>query len=246
MKNIYPLFTEAKSAKKSKFAVLIDPDKMSKNNMELTIKTAIDAKVDFFFLGGSLVVNDNLDTWLKMIHQQSEIPSVLFPGSSLQLSLKADALLFLSLISGRNPELLIGKHVQVAPFLKMSQLDIIPTGYVLIDGGVQTTVQYISNTSPIPANKNDIAVCTAMAGEMLGLKTIYMDAGSGAINPISPSMIHDVSQSINIPLIVGGGIRNAEHATLAAQSGADVVVVGNAIEKSTQLIVEISEAIHHA
>jgi phosphoglycerol geranylgeranyltransferase len=246
LKNIYPLFTEAKSAKKSKFAVLIDPDKMSKNNMELTIKTAIDAKVDFFFLGGSLVVNDNLDTWLKMIHQQSEIPSVLFPGSSLQLSLKADALLFLSLISGRNPELLIGKHVQVAPFLKMSQLDIIPTGYVLIDGGVQTTVQYISNTSPIPANKNDIAVCTAMAGEMLGLKTIYMDAGSGAINPISPSMIHDVSQSINIPLIVGGGIRNAEHATLAAQSGADVVVVGNAIEKSTQLIVEISEAIHHA
>lgn len=246
MKNIYPLFTEAKSAKKAKFAVLIDPDKMSKNNMELTIKTAIDAKVDFFFLGGSLVVNDNLDTWLKMIHQQSEIPSVLFPGSSLQLSLKADALLFLSLISGRNPELLIGKHVQVAPFLKMSQLDIIPTGYVLIDGGVQTTVQYISNTNPIPANKNDIAVCTAMAGEMLGLKTIYMDAGSGAINPISPSMIHDVSQSINIPLIVGGGIRNAEYATLAAKSGADVVVVGNAIEKSTQLIVEISEAIHHA
>jgi len=214
--------------------------------MESTIQIAKAAQVDFFFLGGSLVVNDNLDNWLKMIHQESEIPTVLFPGSSLQLSLKADALLFLSLISGRNPELLIGKHVQVAPFLKMSQLDIIPTGYILIDGGVQTTVQYISNTNPIPSNKNDIAVCTAMAGEMLGLKTVYMDAGSGALNPVSESMIHAVSQSISIPLIVGGGIRNAASAAKAAKAGADIIVVGNAIEKSTELISEISEAIHHA
>lgn len=246
MKNVYPLFTEARSSGKSKFAVLIDPDKMSYKSMESTIQIAKAAQVDFFFLGGSLVVNDNLDNWLKMIHQESEIPTVLFPGSSLQLSLKADALLFLSLISGRNPELLIGKHVQVAPFLKMSQLDIIPTGYILIDGGVQTTVQYISNTNPIPSNKNDIAVCTAMAGEMLGLKTVYMDAGSGALNPVSESMIHAVSQSISIPLIVGGGIRNAASAAKAAKAGADIIVVGNAIEKSTELISEISEAIHHA
>lgn len=244
MKKVYPSFVETKSQRKSKFAVLVDPDKMNTAQMEKTIALAVNSHVDYFFLGGSLVVNDNLDNWLKLIRQQSQIPSVLFPGSSLQLSFKADALLFLSLISGRNPELLIGKHVQVAPFLRMSQLDIISTGYMLIDGGVQTTVQYISNTSPIPANKADIAVCTAMAGEMLGLKTIYMDAGSGAKNPISAEMIHAVSEAIEIPLIIGGGISTPEKAHQAATAGANIVVVGNAIEKDANLIAEISQAIH--
>ena len=131
-----------------------------------------------------------------------------------------------------------------APFLKMSPLEIISTGYMLIDGGIMTSVQYMSNTSPIPANKDDIALCTAMAGELLGLKQIYMDAGSGAKNPISESMINTVSSAINIPLIVGGGISTPEKAAANAKAGADVIVVGNAIEKDPQLIIDISKAIH--
>jgi putative glycerol-1-phosphate prenyltransferase len=151
--------------------------------------------------------------------------------------------LFLSLISGRNADLLIGKHVITAPFLKMSPLEIISTGYMLVDGGIMTSVQYMSNTSPIPANKEDIALCTAMAGEMLGLKQIYMDAGSGAREPISASMINTVSGGINIPLIVGGGIRDPKKAAENAKAGADVIVVGNAIEKDPVLITEMAAAV---
>ena len=162
------------------------------------------------------------------------------------MSYKADGILFLSLISGRNAELLIGKHVITAPYLKVSPLEILPTGYMLIDGGVPTTVSYISNTQPIPANKDDVALCTAVAGEMLGLKLMYMDAGSGAINPVSTSMIETVSQALDIPLIVGGGIRTPERAFANAQAGADVIVVGNAIEKEPSLLLEMAEAVHSA
>jgi putative glycerol-1-phosphate prenyltransferase len=175
---------------------------------------------------------------------KSNIPAILFPGNSFQLSYKADAILFLSLISGRNAELLIGNHVISAPFLKVSPLEIIPTGYMLIEGGVMTSVQYMSNTNPIPNTKPDIAMCTAMAGEMLGLKQIYMDAGSGAQKPVSAEMITAVSSTISIPLIVGGGIKSPEQASINVAAGADVIVVGNAIEKDPSLIKEISAAIH--
>lgn len=168
---------------------------------------------------------------------------ILFPGNSFQLSYKADGILFLSLISGRNAELLIGNHVIAAPFLKMSPLEIIPTGYMLVEGGTMTSVQYMSNTYPIPANKDDIALCTAVAGEMLGLKQIYMDAGSGAKYPISASMINTVSGGINIPLIIGGGISTPEKAAANAKAGADVIVVGNAIEKDPMLIKEMVIAV---
>lgn len=166
---------------------------------------------------------------------------ILFPGNSFQLSYNADALLLLSLISGRNPELLIGKHVMVAPYLKISPLEIIPTGYILIDGGKVSSVQYISNTAPIPADKNDIAACTALAGEMLGLKLIYLDAGSGANNPISSEMISTVSAQIQVPLIVGGGIKTPAKIIENFRAGADLVVIGNAVEKNPNFIGEIGQ-----
>lgn len=168
----------------------------------------------------------------------AHIPVVLFPNSYLHLTAEADGILFLSLISGRNPEYLIGNHIIAAPILKQTQLEIIPTGYILVNCGNQTTVAYISNTTPIPYEKNDIAVCTALAGEMLGLKMIYMDGGSGAKQPISPTMIEAVRQSIDIPLIVGGGIRTVAAMEDAFRAGADTVVIGSAVEQTPELIAD--------
>jgi|JI10StandDraft_1071094.scaffolds.fasta_scaffold131622_2 phosphoglycerol geranylgeranyltransferase len=242
--NLYNQILNAKKTGEKKFVVLIDPDKVRLGKINKVLEIAVESGVDYFFIGGSLVVNDMLDYVLKSMKEMCNIPMILFPGNSFQLSYKADGLLFLSLISGRNADLLIGKHVITAPFLKVSPLEIIPTGYMLIDGGIMTSVQYMSNTNPIPSNKDDIALCTAMAGEMLGLKQIYMDAGSGAKNPIPESMINTVSGGINIPLIVGGGIATPEKAAANARAGADVIVVGNAIEKDPQLIKEISIAVH--
>ena len=243
-KSIYTSLQEARLKGEKKFVVLIDPDKVRLSNMGKVLELAAKAKVDYFFIGGSLVVNNMLDQCLQTIKDVCDIPIILFPGNSFQLSYKADALLFLSLISGRNAELLIGKHVVTAPYLKMSPLEIISTGYMLIDGGVPTTVSYISNTQPIPANKDDIALCTALAGEMLGLKMIYLDAGSGAANPVKESMIEMVSSAIKIPLIVGGGIRTPEKALANAQAGADLIVVGNAFENDPDLILDIADAVH--
>ena len=197
-----------------------------------------------FFVGGSLVVSDHLDECIAQIKKESSIPVILFPGSPSQLSKYADALLYLSLISGRNPELLIGQHVISAPFVKKSGLEIMPTGYMVIDGGAPTTVSYISGAAPIPADKAEIALCTAMAGEMLGKKLIYMDAGSGARKPIPEEMISLVAKNIEVPLVVGGGIRDAEKAYLNCKAGADVIVVGNAIEKDASLLEEIAAAVH--
>ena len=233
---LYANLLAAKQRGEKRLAVLIDPDKLRLQRLDQVLDLATESGVHYFFIGGSLVVNDRLDSVLTGIRQRCSIPLVLFPGNSFQLSYRADAILFLSLISGRNPELLIGQQVISAPFLKMSPLEIISTGYMLIDGGVQTAVQYMSNTYPIPANKDDIAVCTALAGEMLGLKMIYLDAGSGANNPVLESMIEAVSGAITIPLIVGGGIRTPEKAAANLRAGADVLVVGNAVEQDPGLI----------
>lgn len=226
------------------FAVLIDPDKYDKKGLDLVISSADDNHVDFILVGGSLLTYDHLDETLQAIKARVNIPVILFPGSILQINEKADALLLLSLISGRNPDMLIGKHVIAAPYLKKSKLEILPTGYMLIESGPVTTAQYISNTLPIPRLKDDIAICTAMAGEMLGLRLIYMDAGSGAELPISASMIKKVKESISIPLIVGGGIRTPEQALAGCEAGADMIVVGNAIEKDYSCLKEIAHAIH--
>jgi len=244
LNKIHSGLVQAKENGDKKFAVLLDPDKIRLKQFEKTLQLAIDSKVDYFFIGGSLIVSDMLDRTLESIKEKCKIPMILFPGNSFQLSYKADALLFLSLISGRNAELLIGKHVVVAPYLKISPLEIIPTGYMLIDGGVPTTVTYMSNTNPIPANKPDIAASTALAGQFLGLKLIFMDAGSGAQNPINKNMIEAVSDTIEIPLIIGGGIKTPEKAYENAKSGADMIVVGDAIEKNPELLPELADAIH--
>lgn len=226
------------------FAVLIDPDKMRINKLEKIIELCNLAKIDFIFIGGSLLTNNIFDKCIYTIKKNSTIPVVIFPGSLIQINDKADAILFLSLISGRNAEMLIGKHVMAAPLLKKSNIEVIPTGYMLIESGKLTSVTYMSNTQPIPHDKDNIATSTAMAGEMLGLKTIFMDAGSGAFNPISHKMINSVSKVINVPLIVGGGINTPEKAYDNCMAGADVIVVGNAIESDTTLINEISDAVH--
>jgi phosphoglycerol geranylgeranyltransferase len=242
--HVYPSLLEKKKAGKKSFAVLVDPDKVTVSSLNDIILLAVQAKVDYFFVGGSLVISDHLDECIQQIKASCSIPVLLFPGSPSQVSRHADALLYLSLISGRNADLLIGQHVISAPFVKKSGLEIIPTGYMVIDGGAATTVSYISNATPIPADKADIAMCTSMAGEMLGMKLIYMDAGSGAKKPIPEEMISTVARHIDVPLIIGGGIRDAEKAYLNCKAGADVIVIGNAIEKDASLIEEMASAIH--
>lgn len=223
-------------------AVLIDPDNLScKDTFNVMLEEINVSSVDYIFVGGSLTVKNNFEEAIQYIQSKTSIPVVIFPGSIDQLSPNADALLFLSLISGRNPELLIGNQVVTAPKIRAMQLEAIPTGYMLIDGGRLTTANYISNTLPIPNNKPDIAMATAIAGEMLGMKTIYMDAGSGADHPIPSEMIKKVRQNINLPLIIGGGINNAEQARIAWQAGADVVVIGTAFEKNKNILETIAQ-----
>lgn len=241
---IYNDLVKARQLGKKKLAVLIDPDKMRLGKLDQLIDLSVRSHVDYFFIGGSLLVNSQLDQCLQKIRERSHIPMILFPGNSYQLSNKADAILFLSLVSGRNPDLLIGQHVIAAPYIKLSSLEVLPTGYMLVDGGVGTTVLYMSNTSPIPANKSDIAVCTAMAAEMLGLKLIFMDAGSGASKPIPTDMIAAVRGAVSVPLIVGGGIRSAEKVQENLNAGADVIVMGNAFEHDPSLLIDISATIH--
>lgn len=242
--DIYKSFETARQREEKKFAVLVDPDKLTFEQLRETVQLSTVAGVDYFFVGGSLMMTNHLDAFVKSVKQHSDIPVVLFPGSTNQISKFADAIFLLSLISGRNAELLIGKHVEAAPALKASNIEILPTGYMLIDGGMPTTVSYISNTQPIPADKPDIASCTAMAGEMLGLKMLYLDSGSGAKNPISKDIIQQVRRHTQIPLIIGGGITTPQKALSNCKAGADVIVVGNAIEKDPALIKNMAEAIH--
>ena len=233
----------AKQKGEKKFIILIDPDELRLEKVNEILELATEAKVDYFFVGGSLILNNKLDDCLENIRKKCNIPLILFPGSPFQISNKADGILFLSLISGRNPDLLIGQHVIAAPYLKKSTLEVLATAYMLIDGGVPTTVSYISNTKPIPADKEDIAICTAIAGELLGLQLVYMDAGSGAKTPISESMIKAVSASISVPLIVGGGIKTPEKVWTNLKAGADLIVVGNAIEKDPKLLLEMAKVV---
>ena len=231
MMTIYKRIIENKKAKNKGFALLIDPDKQDNTQLLSIINKAKKANVDYFFVGGSLLTNDSLEICLSTLKKESSIPVILFPGNAMQVNNKADGILFLSLISGRNADMLIGKQVITAPILKLSPLEILPTGYILIESGKPTTVSYMSNTTPIPYDKNTVAACTALAGEMLGLKIIFMDGGSGAQNPISEEMIKEVRDSIDIPLIIGGGISSGEKAIANCNAGADIIVVGNAIEK---------------
>lgn len=221
------------------FALLIDPEKYTRESLVRTIKTAEIAEIDFYLIGGS-IISDKIDNSISTIKQYTEKPVIIFPGSLLQISPLADGMLLLSLISGRNPEFLIGNQVIAAPYLKRSGLEIIATGYILIESGVTTSVEYVSNTKPIPPSKTDLVVATAVAGEMLGHKLIYLEAGSGADKPLSPSLIEEVKKNIKIPLIVGGGIRKKEDVQNMYKAGADIVVVGNAVEENYALTLDLA------
>lgn len=239
---IYQYIQSLAAAGKKMLAVLIDPGKTSIQHVKSTVLQAKNAGVDFILVGGSLMLNQEMDDTIQAIKQETDLPVLIFPGSTIQISSKADAILFLSLISGRNPDLLIGRHVESAMLIKQIQLEAIPTAYILIDGKQFTSVQYISQTLPLPSDKPDIAIATAVAGEMLGMKMIYMDAGSGALEPVPEKILTSVKKHTAIPIWVGGGIRNPEQAIRAWQSGADIVVVGNAVEENLQLIKTIASS----
>lgn len=244
MKILDQLIHKRKEGQKS-LAVLIDPDKIwDLAAFRQLVHLCIENKVDYFLLGGSLVTNFNFSQIISLIKENTDTPIILFPGNNIQIDPSADGILFLSLVSGRNPEFLIGQHVVAAPILKKSKLEVMSTGYMLIDGSNRTAVSYMSNTTPIPADQYPIAVSTALAAEMLGMKLVYMDAGSGAKTPISFKMIASVRKAIEVPLIVGGGINTREKALQSLQAGADVIVIGNAIEKDPNLMIEVSDVIN--
>jgi geranylgeranylglyceryl phosphate synthase family protein len=225
-------------------AVLLDPDKVGQDALIDLLARTTDYPVDFFLVGGSLVTQYVHKEVIATIRKYTTTPVVLFPGNPLHIEPSADAVLFLSLISGRNAEFLIGQHVIAAPLLKRSGLEILPTGYMLVDSGTQTTVSYISGTMPLPHDKPDVAACTAMAGEMLGLQLMYLDAGSGARKPVSSAMIASVRNVVDTPLVVGGGIDTGEKAYEALKAGADMIVVGNGIERDPDLLPQLSTVIH--
>jgi phosphoglycerol geranylgeranyltransferase len=244
MKSVLEKILAARKKGKKLFSVLIDPDKLSEKKLLSVAELCQQAKTDFVFVGSSLLTRDNLNSCIRSIRKKYSGDVVLFPGNTLQVSKQADAILFLSLISGRNAEMLIGNHVIAAPILKQSGIEIIPTGYMLIESGAATSVSYMSNSTPIPKDKTDIAASTAIAGELLGMKLIYMDAGSGAKEPISAEMLKAVRKKVEAPIIAGGGIRSAELALERCKAGADVIVTGNSIEKNSALIFEIAKAVH--
>ncbi|CAN1577955.1 COG1646 Predicted phosphate-binding enzymes, TIM-barrel fold [Spirosomataceae bacterium] len=243
MSSLINKISENSLSGKKAFAVLLDPDKLDAQTLSERIVALNSAEVDFIFVGGSLISSDNMDMILEELKEKTLVPKIIFPGNGLHINEKADGILLLSLISGRNPDFLIGQHVVSAPILKRSNLEKIPTGYMLIDGGNPTTVSYISNTFPIPNNKPDVAAATAMAGEMLGLKVIYLDAGSGAQNPVNENIISAVKKHVDVPVIVGGGLNTIAKASNALAAGADMIVVGNAIESNPGFLLEISQLI---
>lgn len=224
-------FNATKQRGEKAFAMLVDPDRYEQMLPFLNHPDFI-SSVDYLFVGGSLLTADKLDACLDAIKAKAHCPVILFPGSHLQIHPRADGILLLSLVSGRNADFLIGRHVEAAAALRASELEIISTAYMLVHGGRPTTASYVSNTQGIPHQKPEIAAATAMASEMLGLKHIYLDAGSGARMPVSCEMIRAVRKAVDLPLIVGGGIRSAEKAIRNYEAGADVLVVGDLFEKN--------------
>jgi putative glycerol-1-phosphate prenyltransferase len=236
---LYDLIIE-KQNKEKMIALLIDPDNHDIESLDNIVNIANLAHIDFLMIGGSIITKSFNDK-IGIIKKKTTLPIFLFPGNLLQLCDHADGILFLSLISGRNPELLIGNHVVAAPFLKSSGMEIIPTGYILIDTGGRTSVEYMSNTRPIPVNKPEIAVATAIAGEMLGHKLIYLEGGSGAEQTINKQLISEVKKNISVPLIVGGGIRTAIQTRQIFEAGADIIVIGTVAEESPDMVFEIAK-----
>ncbi len=227
---------------KKQLAVLIDPDKFYTQQVQTLVEYLVNTPPTFIFIGGSITSNST-DKVIEELRLKVSSPIILFPGSATQFSAKADALLFLSLISGRNSDYLIGQHVVAASSILQSGIKTIPVGYMLIESGSTTSVEYISNTKPIPRNKIDIALATAVAGQLLGLKSIYLEAGSGADMPVPSKMIKKISETLSVPLIVGGGLRSLSDVQAAFLSGADIVVIGNALENNPQLYLELIQTL---
>lgn len=222
-------------------AVLLDPDRIEFTELESLVNKIESASVDYILLGGSLVDGHSVEEATQEIKKYTKTPIIIFPGSAYQIAESADAILFLSLISGRNPEFLIGQQVIAAPYIKRANINAISTGYMLVDCGAETTASYISGTKPLPYNKPQVAAATALAGEMLGLSTIYIDGGSGAQKTVSQELISAVRSAIDVPLIVGGGIRSKEEILSAFDAGANVVVVGTEIERNPNFLRTIKE-----
>ncbi|MGC8803200.1 MAG: geranylgeranylglyceryl/heptaprenylglyceryl phosphate synthase [Bacteroidales bacterium] len=218
--------------------VLLDPAKQNIDATLAVLELCNKSSIPFLFIGGSLVQNF-LDAYLLVLKKYTSLPLVLFPGNLMQLSRYADAMLLLSLVSGRNPEFLIGQHVAAALYIKNTGIEAIPTGYMLVDGGGLTSVQYITQTLPIPADKPDIAVATAVAAELVGHKLIYLEAGSGAQQPVPSAMVAEVCKNVNIPVVVGGGIRKPHEIENYARSGARIIVLGNSIENNPNQLRQI-------
>jgi len=218
-------------------ALLLDPDKTAGESLTRILKIASECNADYIFTGGSLTFT-GIDNLIRSVKEKCSIPVVLFPGNLLQLTHEADAILLLSLISGRNPELIIGNHVLAAPYLKNIKERLIPTGYILINCGSKTSVEYMSQTEAIPCDKTDIVVATALAGEMLGLKLIYLEAGSGAMKPVPANVIKAVRENITIPIAAGGGLKTKKEIEDAFVSGADLIVLGNGVEQNPDLLID--------
>ena len=227
--NIFPL--------NKSIGLLLDPDKSDERSLDRMLGIAVESRADYILAGGSLSFN-TIDPLIDQIKRRCSIPVVLFPGNLLQLSLRADIILLLSLISGRNPELLIGNHITAAPYLKNARQKLVSAGYILINCGTRTSVEYISQTEAIPSSKPEIVVATALAGEMLGLGIIYLEAGSGAGYHVPVDVIKAVRENISIPIAVGGGIKNAGEVGAILNAGADAVILGNGCEKNPDLLRE--------
>lgn len=229
---------ESQQRGRKALAVLLDPDDFTEAGCRQLLQLVERHPIDYFFVGGSLVLTTQQAALIALLKAHSSVPVLLFPSHSLHVDGAADGLLLLSLISGRNPDFLIGQHVVAAPRLRASGLQLLPTGYLLVDSGRPTTASYVSGTAPLPHDKPSIAAATALAGEQLGLRLMYLDGGSGAQNPVSAVMIRAVRAIVQTPIIVGGGLNTGEklHAALAA--GADVVVVGNRLEEAPEFLAE--------
>jgi putative glycerol-1-phosphate prenyltransferase len=245
MQTVLEVLVESRAQAKALLAVLIDPGKLSIKRLHHILTVASVSPPDYFFIGGSTSERIDLETSINEVKQFCpSIPVILFPGNETQISSQADALLLLSLVSGRNPELLIGKHVKAAKHLVQSGLEIIPTAYTLIDGGKTTTVAYLSQTQPIPREGIDIAASTALAAELLGMKLVYLEAGSGARLPVPSELVHAVYATCSLPIVVGGGIDSVEKLHLAFDAGATLAVVGNALEENPELLHDLHEAVN--
>ncbi|MFL3008788.1 MAG: geranylgeranylglyceryl/heptaprenylglyceryl phosphate synthase [Candidatus Neomarinimicrobiota bacterium] len=242
--SIFQNLIEIIEKKGSAYIVLIDPDKKNNDKIEDLVEKGNRSNVDAFFVGGSLIMDSKYESRVKSIKNNSDIPVILFPGGVNQINSHFDAMLFISMISGRNPQYLIGEQVISAPIIKDLGIETISTGYILIDGGVQSMVQVMSDTNPIPMDRIDAIIAHALAAQYLGMKLIYLEAGSGATKSVNDDIIKSVSKSINIPLVVGGGLRDPETVSAKVNSGASIIVTGTIAEEDSSIMREVASAVH--